>query len=480
MHFEIVKKAKTNYDWRVILVEEGEFAAPSSLSEDVGALFTKLAAKENFSGKPGQCLRGETWDGKNLIRIVLAGYGKKNELTQEKRRAALCKALKPLHGTVLLESAEKSFLDPDALGVLAEHLNYRFEKYKTSKKDKEKKEALNLEIVDPKGAGKTPEGSKLGVISNIVRDLVNEPANNMTPAILAGEAEKLAKTYGLSCRVYNEKEIAKFGMTAFLAVGSASAHPPRLVVLRYTGNKKEKTAVGLVGKGLCYDAGGLSIKPTASMLTMKSDMTGAATVIGVLCALAENKVPKNAVAVIAACENVIDGAGYKPGDIVTAMNGKTIEITNTDAEGRVTLADALTYIREKENVSEIIDVATLTGAIMVALGEHITGVFTNTKENFDKLAKAGEKWGERFWNMPMDAEFAEMVKSHIADLKNSAGRWGGASSAAKFLEEFVDGKPWMHLDIAGTSFSEEGTSYYPKGATGETVKTLYSYIKDFA
>jgi leucyl aminopeptidase len=478
MSFTISKSQKKHYDCRVIPVCEGKIVLPEGMGKEQKAFLEKLCEKEGFTGKKGQTLRTDTAEGKETTRIALVGAGPAENVTSDSLRRALYKAMKGLKGSVLLENPAKLDVDPDMLGVLAAHINYRFDKYKTVKNGNGDKSAeLELHWIG-KSAAKTCEGAELGAITTIVRDLVNEPANVMTPRVLAENAVRLGKEFGFSVTVYGEKEIAKLGMDAFLAVSRASHNPPQFIVMRHTGNKADKNCTGLVGKGLCYDAGGLSIKPTASMLTMKSDMTGAATVIGVMCALAKVGVKKNVVAVVAACENVIGGAGYKPGDIIGTMNGKTLEVTNTDAEGRLTLADALTWIVRNGNVTEVIDVATLTGAIMVALGEHITGVFTNRPANFEKLRKAGEKWGERYWNMPMDEEFAEQIKSTTADLKNSAGRWGGASTAAKFLEEFVEGKPWMHLDIAGTSFSEEGDGYYPKGATGEVTKTLVTYIKD--
>ena len=219
------------------------------------------------------------------------------------------------------------------------------------------------------------------------------------------------------------------------------------------------------------------MKPTSSMLDMKTDMGGAATVIGTMCALAKMKIKKNVTAVVAACENAIGSNAYRPGDIIGSMNGKTIEVTNTDAEGRLTLADALTYIIRKENVDEVIDAATLTGAIMVALGDNVTGVFSNSDVNYKKLETAGKYWGEKYWQMPIFEEYKDIIKSDVADLKNSAGRLAGSITAAKFLEEFVEDKPWMHLDIAGTAFSEKNGKYFKKGATGQVVRTLYSYIK---
>lgn len=321
------------------------------------------------------------------------------------------------------------------------------------------------------------EGKELGKIINIVRDLINEPACVITPEKLAEEAEKLGKEFGFEVEIMDEKEAEKLGMKAFLAVGRASINRPKVIVMRYNGDSESEKRIGLVGKGLTYDTGGLSLKPTSSMLDMKTDMGGAATVIGTMCTLGKMKIRRNVTAVVAACENAIGSNAYRPGDIIGSMNGKTIEITNTDAEGRLTLADALTYIIRKENVDEVIDAATLTGAIMVALGDNVTGVFSNSDENYKKLEAAGKYWGEKYWQMPIFEEYRDIIKSDVADLKNSAGRLAGSITAAKFLEEFIEEKPWMHLDIAGTAFSEKNGKYFKKGATGQVVRTLYSYIK---
>lgn len=268
-------------------------------------------------------------------------------------------------------------------------------------------------------------------------------------------------------------------MTAYLAVARAAHHRPYVIVMRYKGDAKSKYTYGLVGKGLTYDTGGLSLKPTESMLTMRCDMGGAATMIGAMCSIAKMKLKKNVTCVVAACENSIGPNAYRPGDILTAMNGKTIEVTNTDAEGRLTLADALTYIVRKEKVNEVIDAATLTGAVMVALGEDVTGVFTNDDKMAKKVIEASENWNEYFWQMPMFDIFKKNLKSPYADMQNTGVRWGGSTNAAKFLEEFIDDTKWVHLDIAGTAWASGANPYYcQKGATGQVFRTVYSYIKD--
>ena len=313
-----------------------------------------------------------------------------------------------------------------------------------------------------------------GVI--LARDLVNEPANILYPETLAERAALAGKESGFEVEILDKNEIEALGMKAFLEVAKGSIHEPKLIVMRYMGNPKNNEKIGLVGKGLTFDTGGYSLKPSTSMDTMKSDMGGAAAVIGTMQALAKNKVQKNVIAVVAACENAISGGSYKPGDIIGSMAGKNIEVLNTDAEGRLTLVDAITYIIEKENVEKIVDVATLTGAVLVALGTEITGVISNNDDFYDELLVAGKRSGEKFWRLPNDKCFKKLYKGDFAELKNTGGRNAGTITAGMFIEEFVQDKPWLHLDIAGTSWTDNGNDCTPKGGTGAPVKTLYELV----
>ncbi len=310
----------------------------------------------------------------------------------------------------------------------------------------------------------------------LARDLVNEPANILYPESLAKIALEIGKESGFEVEIFDEKQIEELGMKAFLEVAKGSVHKPRLIVMRYMGNKNSDEKVGLVGKGLTFDTGGYSLKPSTAMDTMKSDMGGAAAVIGTMKALAENKVEKNVVAVVAACENAISGGSYKPGDIIGSMAGKTIEVLNTDAEGRLTLVDAVTYIIEKEKVDKVVDVATLTGAVLIALGTEITGVLSNDDSFYDELLLASKRTGEKFWRLPNDKAYKKLYKGDFADLKNIGGRNGGTITAGMFIEEFVQDKPWLHLDIAGTAWTDSGNDVTPKGGTGAPVATLYELI----
>ena len=407
--------------------------------------------------------------------FIIIGLGEKKKLDAKNTRQYLFDGLKNITGKVLFSFDNKDLDNIDILAEVVEHINYKFDKYFSKKKE----EFLEVSYLTDKKVPKLIEGYELAKISNIVKDLVNEQAEVLNPKELADRATKLGKKFGFDVEILDEKKAQKLGMNAYLSVARAAYHRPYVIVMRYKGDAKSKYTFGLVGKGLTYDTGGLSLKPTDSMLTMRCDMGGAATMIGAMCSVAKMKLKKNVTCVVAACENSIGPNAYRPGDILTAMNGKTIEVTNTDAEGRLTLADALTYIVRKEKVNEVIDAATLTGAIMVALGEDVTGVFTNDDKMARKVIDASENWNEYFWQMPMFDLYKKNLKSSYADMQNTGVRWGGSTNAAKFLEEFIDDTKWVHLDIAGTAWASGANPYYSqKGATGQVFRTVYSYIKD--
>ncbi|MGV2643309.1 leucyl aminopeptidase, partial [Clostridium perfringens] len=284
--------------------------------------------------------------------------------------------------------------------------------------------------------------------------------NNMYPETLAKEVKNIGSKYGFEVEVFDENQIEELKMESFLSVGKGSDNLPRLIVMRYFGDKDNMDQrLALVGKGLTYDSGGYSLKTNAGMVTMKADMGGAASVIGAISAIAKRNLKINVIAVVAACENLISGHAYKPGDIIGSMAGKTIEILNTDAEGRLTLIDAVTYAIEKEKASEIIDVATLTGAAVVSLGEDVTAVITNKDEFYGELREASYEAGEKVWQMPSFEDYGKLIKSNIADLKNIGGKYAGTITAGLFIGEFVQNKPWLHLDIAGPAFSEKKGDY---------------------
>lgn len=474
MNFKCVKKFENTYDRYVVLVSSDKIILPDYIKKENKKFVEEVIKKNDFKAKSSEKIEITLQQDKKIMSLVLIGLGEKKALNSKNTRQYIYDCLKDYTGKVLLSFADKELDNMDIVADVVEHINYKFDKYLSKKKEK----FLEVEYLTDKKVPKLIEGYELAKISNIVKDLINEHSEALTPKALADKAVDLGKEFGFEVEILDEKKAAKLGMKSYLSVARAAFHRPYVIVMRYVGNKASKYIHGLVGKGLTYDTGGLSLKPNDSMLGMKQDMGGAATMIGAMCALAKMKVKKNITCVVAACENSIGPNAYRPGDVIDTMNGKTVEVTNTDAEGRLTLIDALTYIIRKEKVDEIVDAATLTGAVMIALGEDVTGVFSNDNEAAKKLMDASENWYEYFWQMPMYDTYKRYYKSDIADMQNTGSRMGGSINAAKFLEEFVEGKKWIHLDIAGTAFSNGGNPYYnKKGATGQVFRTVYSYIK---
>jgi len=323
------------------------------------------------------------------------------------------------------------------------------------------------------------EGIIVAEAVNWARDLVNEPGNHLTPTLLAERATTRAGTYGLTVEVLDRDRIAELGMGGLIGVSQGSAQPPRFIILSYKGRSSDAVDIALVGKGITFDAGGISLKPSANMDDMKGDMAGAASVLATVIAAARLKLAVNVTALAPATENLPSGSALKPGDIITAMNGKTMEILNTDAEGRLILADALSYA-VKMGARKIVDVATLTGACQVALGNLTTGAFSNNQAFVNSVLSASKAVEEYTWEMPMFPEYGEVMKSKIADVKNTGDRYAGAITAAKFLENFVGRKPWVHLDIAGTSDTDKDKGRLVKGATGVPVRTLVKLLQTMA
>ena len=475
MSFQCVKKYEDSYDKYVLAATSEKVVLPDYLDKESKKLAQTIIKKNKFAAKASEKISMALVNKKKVIEFIIIGLGEKKKLDAKNTRQYLFDGLKNITGKVLFSFDNKDLDNIDILAEVVEHINYKFDKYFSKKKE----EFLEVSYLTDKKVPKLIEGYELAKISNIVKDLVNEQAEVLNPKELADRATKLGKKFGFDVEILDEKKAQKLGMNAYLSVARAAYHRPYVIVMRYKGDTKSKYTFGLVGKGLTYDTGGLSLKPTDSMLTMRCDMGGAATMIGAMCSVAKMKLKKNVTCVVAACENSIGPNAYRPGDILTAMNGKTIEVTNTDAEGRLTLADALTYIVRKEKVNEVIDAATLTGAIMVALGEDVTGVFTNDDKMARKVIDASENWNEYFWQMPMFDLYKKNLKSPYADMQNTGVRWGGSTNAAKFLEEFVDDTKWVHLDIAGTAWASGANPYYSqKGATGQVFRTVYSYIKD--
>lgn len=359
--------------------------------------------------------------------------------------------------------------------------NYKFVKY-LSKPEHHEPENVHLIY-----SAKTNRMLNRGILEGrlyadatiIARDLVNEPANVISPETLADQAKRVALDYGLSIDVFNADRIRRLKMEAFLAVGRGSKNEPKLIILRYNGNPDKKNALtALVGKGLTFDSGGYSLKPGNSMTSMKSDMSGAAAVIGAMAAISSLKLKENVVGIIAAAENMIGSDAYRPGDILTSMSGKTIEIHNTDAEGRLTLIDAIHFAIEKEKADRILDIATLTGAAVAALGKDYSVVLSNNDEWYEKLRRASEASGERIWRMPLHEPYNELIKCDAADLKNVGGPLAGCITAGLFIHQFVQDKPWIHIDIAGTAFTDKATGMDGPGATGVGVRMLTNFMRN--
>lgn len=320
------------------------------------------------------------------------------------------------------------------------------------------------------------KGDILGEAMNLARDLVNRPPAEITPVAFAARAAQLAKTYGIDCEVWDQSRLVQERMQSLLAVAQGSPQPPRMVRLTYRGAGAGQPTIALVGKGVTFDSGGLSLKPSDSMLTMKCDMAGAATVLAATVAIARLKLPVNVVCLMGLVENMIGGNAFKLGDILTARNGVTIEVLNTDAEGRLVLADVLSYAVDL-GVDRIVDLATLTGACVVALGEDVAGAMTNDQSWCDQVLAAAKATGENLWQLPMFDFYDDLIKGDVGDIKNTGGRWGGAISAAKFLQRFVGGKPWVHLDIAGPAFASSTKPHREAGATGAYVRTLVELLQ---
>ncbi len=358
------------------------------------------------------------------------------------------------------------------------------DKYRTV--DKEERAVERLVVITPGAAEDGPKGAAergrvVGESVNFTRDLANEPGAYMTPTIMAERAQEIANEFGLDIDVLDQARMEAEGMGALLSVARGSDQPPKMMVLTYMPEGKEKIEDGeeflaLVGKGITFDTGGISIKPSENMELMKYDMSGGATVLGVMRAVAQLKPPIPVLGVVPSTENMPSGKATKPGDVVVAMTGKTIEVINTDAEGRLILADAVSYAK-KLGATRVIDMATLTGAVSIALGDVNTGILGTDQELINEVIESGREVGEKFWQLPLDKEYSKQIKSDIADIKNVGGRKAGTITAAAFIKEFADGISWAHLDIAGTAWGDEAKPFRAKGPTGVAVRTLLNFIE---
>jgi leucyl aminopeptidase len=421
---------------------------------------TYVVEKDGFEGKFGHTYLLHTLGQSSASKILVVGFGKREEFTANKMREAVAKAVKKLQQI----KAKTAVFDFDvncdygkSATIGAMIADYAYDKYKS-----EKAHHLDEITFTKFSQAEIDEGKIFGEAMKFTRDLANTPAQFATPEKLAQIAQNIE---GIETKVFEKPEIERMGMGAFLAVGQGSVNPPKFIHMKYTG-KNPKKKIAIIGKGICFDSGGLDIKPASSMLTMKDDMSGASCILGVMQALSKLNPEIEVHGIIAACENMPSGSSYKPGDILTAKNGKTIEVDNTDAEGRLTLADALCYACEL-GVDEVIDIATLTGACVMG----------NDEEMIAKIIKTAKDSGETYWQLPMFREFFDSLKSDVADMKNTGSRFGGASTAGVFLQEFVKDVKWTHIDIAGTAYIEKPQKEFIAGATGAGVRTLLNYIK---
>jgi leucyl aminopeptidase len=450
------------------------------------ALIEKVAEIERFKGKSQSTLTIAAPSALEADRLILVGIGGEGDrgkldfvqlggVIAGKANGKAATVLADLPGT---ETTPEAVAD---LAVGARLRAYTFDRYKTKKKDGESGSAetrLTFRVADPaaaKRAHKAREGLASGVI--LARDLVNEPPNVLGPEEFANRAAALEKL-GVEVEILDEKAMRKLGMRALLGVGQGSERGSRVVIMRWNGGKASDRPIAFVGKGVVFDSGGISIKPGGGMEDMKGDMGGAACVTGLMYALASRKAKANVVGAIGLVENMPDGNAQRPGDIVTTMSGQTIEIINTDAEGRLVLADVLWYVQDRFKPKFMIDLATLTGAILVALAKEYAGLFSNNDELAERLVAAGKATGERVWRMPLGPEFDKMIDSTFADMKNSAGRNGGSSTAAALLQRFVNDVPWAHLDIAGTAMGSPQSEINRSWGSGWGVRLLDRLVRD--
>lgn len=451
-----------------------------------------LIEPSDWSGKTKQTLLIYPRGAVPARRVLLIGLGKRSsaDLDQVREVAAIAaqraRELKVERFAFALPVVPDHPAEAVAAAITEGSLlgSYRFLEYKTDLKPEDRHEVDELILLAPGDAAEeaTRGVARGGAVArgvNLARDLANLPPNDLTPARLAERARELAIAFGLPITVLGPSEMREQGFGGILAVGQGSANEPRFIVIDYGAEYADAPTICLAGKGMTFDSGGISIKPAENMDAMKMDMSGAAAVLGALHAIAELRLPLRVVALIGAAENMPGGSAYRPGDILKTLGGKTIEVLNTDAEGRIVLADVLTYA-QRYNPSAIIDLATLTGAISVALGPHAIGLFANDDALAQRLLRAGEAAGERAWQLPLWQPYREMVKSEIADVRNSAGRQGSAITAAAFLNAFVGDYPWAHLDIAGTAWTDsKPKAYQPKGATGVGVRLLLQALRDW-
>lgn len=482
---------KVDADALAVAVFKGEKADDGilkTLDKAAGGVVNSVIKSEEFSAKEGETAYFHLTDsGLRARRLLLVGCGDRSEYKARQVSQMAGSAARFLRSknakTIAIVPRSDGDVEKAAQWTISGAVMGLFEPDKYRTKDKEQRQVERFEVViegaDKKALERGAErGLIIGESVNFTRDLANEPGGYMTPTHMAERAKKIAKDFGLSIDVLDQKQIEKLGMGSFLGVARGSEEPPKLIVLKYTPPKKVKSdgLLALVGKGITFDSGGISLKPGENMELMKYDMSGAATVMGTMRAIAQLKPSVPVLGIAPCCENLPSGKATKPGDVLRAMTGKTIEVINTDAEGRLILADGIAYAK-KLGATQIIDMATLTGAVSIALGDVNTAILGTDQKLIDSFIAAGKEVGEKFWQLPLDNEYTNQIKSDIADIKNVGGKKAGTITATAFLKEFADGVSWAHLDIAGTAWGAPATPYRSKGPTGVAVRTLVEFIE---
>jgi leucyl aminopeptidase len=459
------------------------------VDQALGGMITRLVKRGDFKAKPGSV---HLLYPAGLIapeRLLLAGLGKRADFTLNRLRQAAGKAAPSLRAagamdvTFLIDGFDRSNQDEHGQAVAEGSMLglYRFLKYKTREENGREKDIQRITLLAETASVVKPllKGAKTGEViaesTAMVRDMVNSPSADMTPAVVAAKAREIARQFSLRIEVLDRRQMVKLGMGALLGVSSGSAQPPKFIIVEYRRGGR-KPFIALVGKTITFDSGGISIKPAENLDRMKDDMSGGAAVLGAIRTAAALKLPLNIVGLLPATENMPSGSAYKPGDVLRTLSGQTIEIINTDAEGRLILSDALAYAcRYKPAV--IVDIATLTGACTIALGQEAIGMLGTDVKFKQMMREAGTATGERVWELPLWEEYYDQIKSDIADMKNTGGRAGGVITAAALLSKFVQNYPWLHLDIAGTAWSDKDRPYTPKGATGIGMRLFTEFLR---
>ncbi|HKF01565.1 MAG TPA: leucyl aminopeptidase [Candidatus Sulfotelmatobacter sp.] len=499
MKTTIVNSAPSQVETESLVVVVLDHANPGSNEKDkkpelkvgssdpaVKAVAADLLASGEVTGKPFETnLLHKPTNLKAKRLLLVSGGSAKKFSPYDLRRVAgtAARALKSRGIRSFAFVAPTGIAEDEAVRAIVEgaHVgNFDPDYYRSDRKD-QKIDAVTVVAGGDKAALEKAahEAQIVGESQNFTRDLVNEPSNRMTPTILAERAKKMSAEVGLKCEVYGADKIKELKMGAFWSVAQGSDEPPALIVMTYEpAGAPAKPVLGLVGKGITFDTGGISIKPADGMEKMKYDMAGGATMIGAMRAIALLKPKVKVIGIVCATENMPSGKAQKPGDVQIAMSGKSIEIINTDAEGRLVLADGLYYARQL-GCTHLVDAATLTGAVVVALGYTNAGIFANDDDMYERLKAANTKAGEKMWRMPLDEEYKDQIRSSIADIMNSGGRWGGAATAAMFLKEFAEDTPWIHLDIAGTAWMEDQKPWIAKGPSGIALRSLVEFVKSF-